>query len=88
MEAANGKKERQVPYRTRLNMGVEANKHPNHNTQTMARILDRRWNETSKRIRSRYCALHSTTGTGRATGAFIADAAKIAQERAEAAKNA
>jgi hypothetical protein len=71
---------------TRLNMGVEANKHPNHNTETMTQILDRRWNNTSKRENNRYCALHSTTGTGRATGEFIGPATRLAKEREESKK--
>jgi hypothetical protein len=60
---------------TALNMGIEANKHPNATTVITAELLRDRWNDVSKRETSRYCVLHSTTGTGRATGEFIKPAA-------------
>ena len=67
---------------TALNMGVEATKHPNHNTVTMTRILERRWNDVPKRQNNRYCALHSDRGTAAATGQFASIARQIAKERA------
>ena len=66
---------------TALNMGVEHNRHPNLVTAGMKVALQRRWNEVSKRENNRYCALHSTTGNGRATGEFIPLAKAKMEER-------